>query len=630
MANAIHEAIEENSHLLIEAGCGIGKSFAYLVPFIIWASHKKNRRIAIATYTKTLQQQLILKDIPLLKKSLKKNFKAALCLGSENYLCIKRYQNFNRLKLLDSKHEAKALDKITDWLQNTKNGLKINLDFEVPHTLWGELSRTSELCCGKKCEYYKDCFYFKARKKQVEADLLILNHHLLFHDVASNFNLLPKYTSIVFDEAQNIEDVAGDTLGFKVSKFRLNYFLGKLFKGKNKRSFIRKAASNIRVEDRRKIISKVKKLKKIGGIFFNDLIEKFGTDKINYRIREPGLFANTLSGPLKALADVLKNISEKLEDEDLCRECDSYARRARDMAEELKIIINMELANYVYFLKIKTKKGRTYCSFNGAPVEVADILNDCLFQKRKPIILTSATLTVNKSFEFIKNRLGIHRTKSLILNSPFDYKNKVLLYIPGDIPQPDIRRPQLFEEGAEDVISDILTLTGGRTFILFTSYRMLNNVGLELINRFPENEFLLHGELPRQYMLKKFRENEKSVLLGTLTFWQGVDLPGELLECVILTKLPFGVPDDPVTEARLENFKKKGRNPFMEYQVPRATLLFKQGFGRLIRHRNDSGIVAVLDTRVKTKKYGNMFLKSLPGYTEINSFVHLKNNYRNL
>ncbi|MGM0441511.1 MAG: ATP-dependent DNA helicase [Elusimicrobiota bacterium] len=630
MAEAIRESIQEDTHLLIEAGCGIGKSFAYLIPFILWAAKKKNRKVAIATYTKTLQQQLLQKDIPLLQKAMNKKFKAAMCVGSNNYICLKRYNNFNRLKLLDGKQEAVTLNKISDWISETDSGLKLNTDFKISKNLWDEMSRSSELCDGKNCDYYESCFYFKARKKQIEADLLIINHHLLFHDVASDYNILPGYGAIVFDEAQNIEDVAGDTLGFKVSKFRVNYLLGKIFKGKNKRSFIRKAVKDIKTEDRRKIIQKVKKVKKTAGIFFNDIIEKFGNDKVSYRLQKPGMFNNTLSRPLMDLAAVLKKTAEDLEEKDIRWECNSYARRAREMAEELKIIINMELPNYVYFLKIRSKHSRIYCSFNGAPVEVSTLLREQLFEKRKPIILTSATLTVENSFDFIKNRLGIHDAKNIKLESPFDYKNKVLLYLPRDIPHPDVKHPKLFENSATDSISEILTLTGGRTFILFTSYRMLNGVGLELVNRFPDTEFLLHGELPRRQMLKKFRKNPKSVLLGTLTFWQGVDLPGKLLECVILTKLPFGVPNDPVTEARLENYKQKGKNPFMEYQVPRATLLFKQGFGRLIRHRNDSGIVAVLDTRVKTKRYGRMFLKSLPGYTEINSFVHLKNNYKNL
>jgi ATP-dependent DNA helicase DinG len=628
MAQAVSNAIKNSQHLLVEAGCGIGKSFAYLIPFILWTEEKKTRRVVISTYTKTLQQQLLDKDIPFLAKALGMNLKAALCVGTQNYVCLKKLNSIWQDKLLNTLDETRQIQDIFKWVESSEDGLKMNINFKVSESLWGDICRTTETCHNNNCPFLDECFYFKAKKKQVEANILIANHNMLFTDIASGSKVLPKYESIVFDEAQNIEDIASDTLSMSVSMLGVKIFLSKIYKARSKRCLLSKTKTITR-DSKKDLIETVKLTQKAANLFFTSVLDEFNIQDTTFTINTPDMFHNNLSAPMLALADILEKTSKELLNEEERAEFNHYSRRCKNTALTLETILSRKMENYVYYLEISTKKKGIRCSFSASPIDVSELLKQLVFEDIVPVILTSATLTVNNSFNFIKKRLGIAGADEIRLDSPFNFHSNVLLYAPADLPDPSYALDS-FKYELSDRISEILEIVKGRTFILFTSYSMLYSTGEELLNRFPGLNFLFQGELSRNKMLDSFKENSNSVLLGTTTFWQGVDIPGRDLECVIITKLPFAVPDNPITESRINRISSEGRNPFMEYQVPIASLLFKQGFGRLIRHKQDFGIVAVLDPRVKKRKYGKTFINSLPECNEIKNISELSLEYKKL
>lgn len=626
MAKEVLKTIEESDCLVAEAGCGIGKSFAYLIPFILWCVSSEKNRVAVTTYTKTLQQQLVEKDLPLLKEALGVDFKAALCLGSENYLCLRRLDSSFEFNFAENNFEVKSLERIRRWADETADGLKISIDFKFSENSWSDVSRFPDLCKEKRCPHFSECFFYRAKKEQAAADILVLNHHLLFNDIASGRMIIPKYNAIVFDEAHNIEDSASDALGVSVSMIGVTFLINRIYKPDSTRSLLRRMGSYIEDGLIRDIAAAARNAMAGADNFFSEILAEFGRDSLTKRLRNPDSFPNTLSEPLAILGGLLEAAAESIDDEDASSEYRAFARRTLSTADDLTSILRMTLENYVYYLQIKQKRHRVYCSLNATPVEVAGLMKKLIFDEISPVILTSATLTVNNSFDFINRRLGIENPRTILLDSPYDFKKKALFYLPKNIPAP-AQNSELFKESITEHISSLIEITGGRTAILFTSYSMLNSVAPELTNRFPEITFLVQGELSRKQIIQEFTRNSSSVLMGTSTFWQGVDFPGSILECVILTKLPFSVPDDPITEARIEALKKEGKNAFMEYQVPVAALMFKQGFGRLLRHRDDYGIIAALDPRLRTKRYGKNFTASLPECRNVNNISELKRLY---
>ncbi len=628
MADAVSKAIEEEKNLLIEAGTGIGKSFAYLVPFMLWASAEKERRVAISTYTKTLQEQLIKKDIPLLQKIMPGKINARLCVGSSNYICLLRFTKTFSGRLTDTKTETKQLEKTARWLDETKTGLKMEVDFNVSSELWTDISRDSSLCRDRSCPFYGKCYFYKSRRELSKADILIVNHHLFLTDVASGGHVLPASKAVIFDEAHNLENIASDTLGLSVSLMGLKQLLGKIHSSRSSRCLT--ARSGLDNREKRKIIQQVQKTLHQASLFFSSVIDELGADSLlNYRIHSPGIFENTLSPHLLKLAERLDLSAGMTGDDEAANEFRSYSSKLKMTAKTLKNILLTELENYVFYVSIRIKKGKVYCSFNATPVEVSSLLQELVFEPYTPTVMTSATLTVGESFEFIKSRTGMKNATQVRLESPFDYSERVLFYVPDLMPDPSLDM-KIFEREAIEQTTSILEMTSGRTFVLFTSYGMLDLAAEHLLDRFPDLNFLVQGRMPRYKLLDSFKKNESSVLLGTSTFWQGVDAPGRILECVIITKLPFAVPDNPVIEARMELLRKKGLNPFWDYQTPSAALLFKQGFGRLIRHRNDFGIVAVLDPRIRDRKYGRVFISSLPECVYVRELDELRAEYENL
>jgi len=609
MAKAISKAIEDNEHLMVEAGTGVGKSLAYLVPFIIYAT-ENDKKVAISTNTKTLQSQLYLKDLPFLKKSLEIEFNYALCLGSENYLCLRRLNNEYTYELFEDDARLSELKRIAEWSDKTATGVKSDMDFSPAPEVWGAVSREPDLCLGMKCHYKNDCFYKEAKKKEKKSHILITNHALFFTNLAAGGQVLPDFQAVVFDEAQTLEDVATSYLGLEVSNSKVKYLFDSLYNSNTKRGLLLKLRG-LNTKAAEKIEKNLVETKQASDRFFHEIGDIFGTESASKRIRTKNCVFNLLEEPLKrldsAIADLL-NFVKNAEDEMLIK---SYLKKCAHLSASINFILNHEKDDYVYWIEVSARKRGIKYSLFASPVEIAEELDKQLFSKIKPIVLTSATLSVNGRFDFIKGRLGIKDARELLIGSSFNYKENVLLYLPREIEDPS-DEPKLFQKHALDHIKKIIDIMKGRIFILFTSYRMLNAVHRDLGSSYTGINLLRQGDRPRYILLEQFKNNQNSVLLGTNTFWQGIDVPGKPLECVIITKLPFLVPDDPITEARMELIQRRNKNPFTEYQVPQAIMMFKQGFGRLIRTKKDRGIVAILDPRIRTRYYGKAFINSLP------------------
>lgn len=609
MAKAISEAIEFNKHLIVEAGTGVGKSLAYLVPFIIYAA-RDDKKVIISTYTKTLQNQLYLKDLPFLKESLGIEFDYALCLGSENYLCLRRLNSEHTYDLFDSDIELKEMKRLLQWSSKTESGIKSDLDFIPKDGVWDNVCRDSDLCLGKKCHYKKDCFYRKAKKQEKNSHILVTNHSLFFTNLASGGQVLPNFHAVVFDEAQTLEDVAATYLGFEVSNTKIKYLFDSIYNPKTRKGLLIKFMS-FNAQLIRKLETELAESREASDNFFQEISEIFGQESDSKRIRTKNIAFNYLEEPLKHLTSSLSELLDYVEDEEDVILIKSYLKRCAGILAALSFILNHEREDYVYWIEIlKRKRGIRY-SLLAAPVEIALEMRKQLFSKIKPIILTSATLSTNNNFEFIRRRLGIEDSNELLLDSPFNYEENVLLYLPKKIEDPNDKF-EIFQKQASEYIKKIIDIMKGRTFILFTSYKMLNAIFEDLALSYRDINLLRQGDKPRYTLLSDFKKTENAVLLGTTTFWQGVDVPGKSLECVIITKLPFLVPDDPITEARMELIESRGGNPFIEYQMPQAIMMFKQGFGRLIRTKSDRGVVAVLDPRIRTRFYGRSFINALP------------------
>ncbi len=622
MAEAIEKSIENREILIIEAPTGIGKSLAYLIPFILW-SVKKKKKVIISTYTKTLQEQLTKKDLPFLKEILPLKFEFVLCVGSENYLCLRRCSQILQEGLFETPEEKIQLNKISNWKNTTQTGLKLELDFEPETKLWLEICRDPDLCLGKKCIFRNECHYTHARIKQNKSDILVVNHALFFANIASAGKILPQYDAIVFDEAHNIEEVASEYLGIEISNTSIKYLLDRIYNqktGKGLIKYIKKLESDIV----KNLIDSVNDVRINSDNFFSLILDKFGSESLTKRINQPKIIENIMEVPLLNLYQALKLITTEIDEEETFHEINAYANKVLTLCNSIKTFIEQSEENNVYWLEIVPKTKYVRVVLHVTPVDISNCLRKLVFEKTSIVVLTSATLSVNKSFDFIKERLGIDESDEVLLDSPFDYKNQVLIYIPEKMSDPSYENEEFIKSGIKK-IKEIIGITKGRTFVLFTSYNVLNQAENFLSEDMDEIEILKQGNLPRWRMIEEFKSNQNVVLLGADTFWQGIDIPGRALECVIIFKLPFSVPDDPVTEARMEYLKMQNKDPFIHYQIPQAVIMLKQGFGRLIRTKTDTGVVAILDPRIKTRYYGRWFIESLPECKIVHSISEVKN-----
>jgi ATP-dependent DNA helicase DinG len=595
MAKLAEEAFEKRQHTVIEAGTGTGKTLAYLIPAI-----RSGRRVVVSTATKSLQEQLFQKDIPFLQKHFAPNLKAAMMKGRANFLCRQKVHQMDGQASLKGIDEVDWFTQIRDWSKLTETGDRSELTFLPDDAeLWNRIDARSDLCTGQKCAEFQRCFITAMHQRAQEADLIIVNHHLFFADLAirqEDFgSILPEYSAVVFDEAHEIEDVASDYFGRQLSSYRFE-------------ELARDTDNMLRILqiDAAPLRRHLARLRERARSFFERFPEREG--RYPFGPAERHAFLDSSREEYGELASAVKRVEAELSAlTPKPEEVIAMARRAAEMRRELAFLMESEEKTYVYWYE---RRGRGVF-LAATPIDVSEILREKLFEQFDTVVLTSATLAVGGRFDYLKQRLGVMPANEAVLPQEFDYAEQALLYMPRALP--DVRNPA-FAAGAADEVARLLEISNGRAFCLFTSYVQMRDIYERVSSRvkFP---LLLQGTAPRSILLDRFRSTPHAVLFATSSFWQGVDVPGAQLSCVIIDKLPFAVPSDPIVAARVRALEEDGRNAFAEYQIPEAVLALKQGFGRLIRSKTDRGILSILDSRIRRMQYGKIFLESLPEYT---------------
>ncbi len=639
MAQAVEQALEEKRHLIVEAGTGTGKTLAYLMPVI-----RSGKRVIISTGTKNLQEQLFYKDVPFLEQALygggeqrvsrsarndkQSEGRLSVCYmkGRNNYLCRKKLYDLTDQPVLSGLEEIEQYRAIAAWEKASSTGDRAELA-ELPEAslLWHKLDARADACIGQKCSEFERCFITEMRRKAMESDIIIVNHHLFFADLAIKLQadgapdagILPDAAAVIFDEAHELEDVAGNYFGISISNLRMED-LARDVEGSLQRNRMLSAS----------LSGALGSLRERSQFFFSLLPP--GDGRFAFETRREFLEENGdefvgLNQALTRLAGELEGLPQKPE------EAFNFVRRAQEIQAQLGYALESEDRNTVFWIERRagrwgkanspqrhrdTEKnkdgfqGRQNVFLQATPIDVGPILREYLWSKLECAVLTSATLAVGGGFEYIRQRLGLEHAREAVLASHFDYESQALFYVPPDLPDP--RTPQ-FAAIAAERIRKLLELTRGRAFVLFTSYAQMNQIYQQLLGVL-DYPMLKQGDAPKSALLEEFRLTPNAVLFATSSFWQGVDVQGEQLSCVIIDRLPFAVPSDPVVAARVKAIDAEGGNAFFQYQVPAAVITLKQGFGRLIRSLHDRGLLVLLDNRILKKQYGRVFVESLPKY----------------
>jgi ATP-dependent DNA helicase DinG len=612
MASAVQHALGENYHLAVEAGTGVGKSFAYLIPAIDQVLRKKGR-VLISTYTITLQQQLINKDVPFLSEILGGDFTAVLAKGRGNYLCKRRLKYALKKGRMLFNDISNELDRINGWSMVTTDGSLSDLEPAPSHGAWDAARSEHGNCRGRRCPHFRECFYWKARRQLDTADIIVANHAMLFSDLVLKFKgkgILPDYRCVIIDEAHNVEHVAEDHFGINLTNYTFTYLFNSLYNTRTRKGIL---AYN----DNGNAVGLLKECRQAMKIFFAQIQAWYIHAKTETNGRCHKQFVDdNITDPIKNLRLELAKIAKDIEDEDDKFEFTRYIDKCRDLELQLEIFLDQPDDSSVYWVEVSDKR-RLRIVLRSAPINVGPHVKQCLFDKYDSVITTSATLSCDgkdekAGFEFFTSRVGLEEFKALKLGSPFDYKKLVTMYIEAELPEPN--NPD-FSAAAVESIKKYLLQTEGRAFILFTSYTMLRLMSEHLADWMADNDMdqlVQGGGVDRAVLLEDFKSDSRSVLFGTDSFWQGVDVPGDALSNVIIVRLPFAVPNHPLVQGRIEQMRAKGENPFFKFQLPTAIIKFKQGFGRLVRKKTDSGIVVVLDSRIAKKPYGSQFLRAIP------------------
>ncbi len=583
MAQAVEQALGEKRHLIVEAGTGTGKTLAYLVPGI-----RSGKRVIISTGTKNLQEQLFYKDIPFLEHALFPDGEGKLSVcymkGRNNYLCRKKLYDLTDAPVLSGLDEIEHYRAIAAWEKTTKNGDRAELaSLPEASALWHKLDARADTCLGQKCSSWERCFITEMHRRAVESNIIIVNHHLFFADLAikqqaedaPDAGILPEAGTVIFDEAHELEDVASSYFGITVSNARVEELCRDVEASLQRNHLLSASVSGA-----------LKSLRECAMFFFALLPQGEG----RFAFENP-------------------------------EEIFNFVRRAGELQVQLGFLMESDDRNTVFWIE-RRRGGRDKSNvfLQATPIDVAPILKTCLFDRLECAVLTSATLAVGGGFDYMRRRLGLEQTRELVLASHFDYENQAMFYVPPDLPDP--RTPQ-FAAKAADCIRRLLEITRGRAFVLFTSYAQMNEIYQRLLGEL-EFPMLLQGDAPKTALLEEFRLTPNAVLFATASFWQGVDVQGEQLSCVIIDRLPFAVPTDPVVAARVKSIDAEGGNAFFQYQVPAAAISLKQGFGRLIRSLHDRGLLVLLDNRILKKAYGRVFVESLPSYQRTTDLRHVE------